>query len=130
LRNASDQFFEWLPEVPAENTHDVAKVHGSAGKEEQGPPVPAKPRRPKSLVEAVTLLTSDAPEGKVALGTLGQYLKRTDPGFSPTAYGHSGLLDMIKKYDLLAWKKEEGGHYTVRLAAAPEEGSDGKVDAA
>lgn len=133
LRNASDHFFEWLPELTVENTLDAVKVHGAPGKEEQRPPAPAKPaikRRPKSVVEAVTLLTSDAPEGRVALGTLGQYLKRTDPGFSPTAYGHSGLLDMIKQYDLLALKKEEGGHYTVRLAAAPEEGSDSKVHAA
>jgi hypothetical protein len=46
---------------------------------------------------------------------LGQYLKRTDPGFSPTNFGHSGLLDMLKTYDLLALKKAEGGNYTVGL---------------
>ncbi len=72
-------------------------------------------RRPKFIIEAVSLMTSDTSEGKVGLGALGQYLKRTDPGFSPMTYGHSGLLDMLKTYDLLALKKEDGGHYTVSL---------------
>lgn len=45
------------------------------------------------------------------LSTLGDYLKRTDPGFTPGAYGYSGLLDMLKNYQgLLQLKKEEGGH--------------------
>ncbi len=72
--------------------------------------------RPKRIVEAVEMLSSDTPEGKVHLGTLGQYLKRTDPGFSPASFGHSGLLSMISTYDLLTLKKETGGHYTVSLA--------------
>jgi hypothetical protein len=54
---------------------------------------------------------------------LGQYLKRMDPGFTATAYGHAGLLEMIKNYDLLVLKREAGCHYTVKLnliqAAAP-----------
>lgn len=68
----------------------------------------------------MSLLTSDTSEGKVGLGLLGQYLKRTDPGFSPTIYGHSGLLDMVKTYDLLMVKKEEGGHWTVGLNSKHE----------
>ena len=62
-----------------------------------------------------------------AQSLLGQYLKRTDPGFSPATYGHSGLLDMLKTYDLLTLKKEEGGHYTVglRQAGAMEGAADG-----
>jgi hypothetical protein len=63
----------------------------------------------------VALLADSTSEGQVHLGALGQYLKRTDPGFSPTNFGHSGLLDMLKTYDLLALKKAEGGHYTVGL---------------
>lgn len=58
-------------------------------------------RRPRFVVDTVSLLTSDHSEGKVALGALGQYLKRTDAAFSLKTYGHSGLLDMIKTYDLL-----------------------------
>lgn len=124
LRNASDQFFEWVrPEAPAEalvETPDkgVPKV---AAKSEQ-PKTEARPvakRRPRFVIEAVTLLASDTPDGKVHLGPLGQYLKRTDPAFSPQSYGHSGLLDMLRTYDLLALQQEPGGHWTVRLVPQP-----------
>lgn len=119
LRNASDQFFEWQP---AAATTDVADSNGAKAAptktdQAKAPVKPAIRRRPKFIIEAVSLMTSDTSEGKVALGTLGQYLKRTDPGFSPMTYGHSGLLDMLKTYDLLVLKKEEGGHYTVSLNA-------------
>lgn len=123
LRNASDQFFEWSPAAdhfPEPVPSSVLKV--AVTREEHGyvnvsPPTPK--RRPKFIVEAVKLLTQDSLEGKVALGTLGQYLKRTDPGFTPTGYGHAGLLEMIKNYDLLVLKKEDGGHYTVKLNHVP-----------
>lgn len=58
-------------------------------------------RRPKFVVDAVDLLAGGASEGKVSLGALGSYLKRTDPAFSPQIYGRSGLLNMIRTYDLL-----------------------------
>ncbi|WP_442783954.1 NYN domain-containing protein [Collimonas fungivorans] len=122
LRNASDQFFEWTPdENPAPSlqgssgaTDQVQKPGSNNSRQTNS----ALKRRPKIVVEAVELLASDTPEGKVHLGTLGQYLKRTDPGFSPDIYGHSGLLDMIKTYDLLSLKREEGGHYTVKLSSS------------
>jgi uncharacterized protein (TIGR00288 family) len=113
LRNASDQFFEWIPEqslkaerstsTPASMRLDQVKRQSSK-------------RRPKFVVDAVALLAGGTSEGQVHLGALGQYLKRTDPGFSPASYGHSGLLDMVKMYDLLALKKADGGHYTVGLS--------------
>lgn len=81
--------------------------------------------RPRFLIEAVSLLVSDTSEGKVSLGALGSYLKRMDPAFSPTTYGHSGLLDMVKTYDLLTLKQEEGGHWTVSLIC-PKEPFDGE----
>ena len=62
------------------------------------------------------LVTSDTSEGKVGLGPLGQYLKRTDPAFSPKTYGHSGLLDMVKTCDLLTLQHETGGHWSVMPA--------------
>lgn len=126
LRNASDQFFEWTK--PAEPEAEAAVVVGGAKALVASPdiarPEPAKPavkRRPLFVVEAVSLLASNSSEGKVHLGGLGQYLKRTDPAFSPQTYGHSGLLDMIRTYELLALHQEAGGHWTVRLApsAAP-----------
>jgi uncharacterized protein (TIGR00288 family) len=125
LRNASDQFFEWRPdETLNDSAGEPAKATVSGGKDEPRAVHQAKAaikRRPKSVIDAVNMLISENPEGKVGLGALGQYLKRTDPGFSPSVYGHSGLLDMIKTYDLLVWKKEEGGHYTVKPKAAGSE---------
>lgn len=120
LRNASDQFFEWLPPETSSVSADLSGTKAAPVKTEQTKTNQLKPilkRRPKFIIEAVSLLTSDTPEGRIGLGPLGQYLKRTDPGFSPTAYGHSGLLDMLKTYDLLALKKEDGGHWSVGLHA-------------
>ena len=116
LRNASDQFFEWQPAAGA----DVADQNGTKVAPAKADPAKsaakaAVERRPKFIIGAVSLMTSGTSEGKVGLGALGQYLKRTDPGFSPMTYGHSGLPDMLKTYDLLALKKEDGGHYTVSL---------------
>ena len=123
LRNASDQFFEWLrPDLPAEicaETSGKTSLKAEATKPEpakQELPKPLVKRRPRFIVDAVTLLASDTSEGKVGLGPLGQYLKRTDPAFSPKAYGHSGLLDMVKTYDLLKYEQEAGGHWSVSLA--------------
>lgn len=122
LRNASDQFFEWTPDLSVIDANADVITPPSA-------PVEEVPRnvlkagvklRPLFVVEAVELLSSDTPEGKVSLATLGQYLKRTDSGFSPTNYGHSGLLDMVKTYELLKTNKEPGGHYTVNVAGRGE----------
>jgi uncharacterized protein (TIGR00288 family) len=106
LRNASDQFFEWVKPEPGK---------GVAAKSEAAKPAPKL--RPKWVVEAVTLLAADTPEGKVSVGGLGSYLKRADPSFSPKNHGHSGLVDMLKTYDLLKVQQEPGGHWTVQLAA-------------
>ncbi len=124
LRNASDQFFEWTP--APETDVAVPSEKPAQPKAEQPKPAPVIKRRPRFVVDAVALLASNTSEGQVHLGQLGQYLKRTDPGFSPANYGHSGLLDMLKTYDLLALKKEEGGHYTVGLSqqALSEAGSE------
>jgi len=127
LRNSSDQFFEWVrPEVVADagieaTAKAAAKVPNAkaepAKTDANKPPVK---RRPRFVVDAVTLLASDTSEGKVGLGQLGQYLKRTDPAFSPKVYGHSGLLDMVKTYDLLLSRQEHGGHWSVSLAPRSE----------
>lgn len=118
LRNATDQFFEWQRPVPAPGQHVAIALPAVQAKEAAKTAVGkvAQKSRPKRIVEAVEMLSSDTPEGKVHLATLGQYLKRTDPGFSPASFGHSGLLSMISTYDLLKLKKETGGHYTVALA--------------
>ncbi len=128
LRNASDQFFEWVrPEPVAEAAKTLSAAdlsvgaantaHGDQAKGEIQSKATVK-RRPLFVVEAVTLLASDTSEGKVHLGPLGQYLKRMDPAFSPKTYGHSGLLDMLRSYDRLALHQEPGGHWTVQLASS------------
>lgn len=127
LRNASDQFFEWVkPAPPAEHiAAEPAPAVATSQKPSDNKPAAPKPdvpkptakRRPLMVVEAVKLLAADTPEGKVHLGPLGQYLKRTDPAFSPQTYGHSGLLDMLRTYDLLTVQQEAGNYWTVRLAA-------------
>lgn len=95
LRNASDQFFEFQP---AESV-----------KEQPTKPIPKK--RPKSIMSAVSLLAADSSDGRVGLGALGQYMRRSDPGFSPKKYGHSGLLEMIQTYTELQTSKDGGGHW-------------------
>lgn len=73
LRNASDQFFEWVaPEAPAEPAGEAVKADAPM-KAELARAEPAKllpRRRPRSVVDAVTLLASDTSEGKVNLGAL------------------------------------------------------------
>jgi uncharacterized protein (TIGR00288 family) len=126
LRNASDQFFEWVkPVIPPEPAINSAALTQRAidTKPAASKPEAAKPaakRRPLMVVEAVKLMAANSSEGKVQLGPLGQYLKRTDPAFSPQTYGHSGLLDMLRTYDLLAVEKEAGNLWAVRLAQPAE----------
>lgn len=108
LRNASDQFFQWHPpELPM----PTEKTEPQKGTEINKPKL-----RPRSVASAVELLAANTQEGRVHLGTLGSYLRRADPAFSPQTYGHSGLLSMLKTYDLLHLRQEPGGHWTVAMA--------------
>lgn len=123
LRNASDQFFEWQkPEAPAvvpsiPLTPEKATPKAVVAKPDLTSKAKPPPKlRPKFVVEAVNMLAADTAEGKVTVGALGSYLKRTDPAFSPQTYGHSGLLNMIQTYDLLVAQQEPGHHWSVRLA--------------
>jgi uncharacterized protein (TIGR00288 family) len=135
LRNASDQFFEWVPPQPIiDQTEKInispdIKVSISQIEPSKSKPEPVKQvikKRPKFIIEAVSLLAGDTSEGKVGLGALGQYLKRTDPAFSPNSYGHSGLLAMVETYDHLLLKKEDGGHWV--SLNIKKDSIDSKVD--
>jgi uncharacterized protein (TIGR00288 family) len=96
LRNASDQFFEYLP---------------SESEAQKSQPQSTQKKRPKSIKSAVSLLVADSAEGWVGLGALGQYMRRSDPGFTPKKYGHSGLLEMVLTYPDLATREDGGGHW-------------------
>lgn len=118
LRNASDHFFEWQGSGVEEIGRQIESKTQTARIAKEVPPKSAIAQRkppPEFVGQAVSLLANATPEGKVSLGTLGQYLKRTDPGFTPATHGYSGLLDMLKNCRGLHLKKEDGGHYTVRL---------------
>lgn len=109
LRNASDQFFAWQrPEPSPDVTDSVEPMQAT-------PPKAAQKRRPKTLISAVTLLAGGTEDGRVGLGALGQYLKRTDPAFSPKVYGHPTLSDMVRTYPDLVITQESGTGYWVRL---------------
>lgn len=118
LRNASDHFSEWQPAVPDPTPiGDIpysTPVNGTGSKSEDQAPRSGK-QRPMFVVRAVAEMAADSAEGKVNLSSLGNYLRRTDPGFSPDAYGYSGLLEMLRTYDLLQLAQELGGHWTVKL---------------
>lgn len=130
LRNACDQFFEWKPsEQKPEAEEQASSLKGQAqGKTE--PPKPLPKRRPRFLVDAVALLADGSTDGRVIVSALGNYLKRTDPSFSPNAYGHSGLLNMVKTYDLLVASQAPGGHWLVKLAPEQSPATQASIAAA
>ena len=111
LGNASDEFFGWTRPTPEPKVACPAKTESKVE-----PPRPPAKRRPHIVVDAVALMVAGTNEGKVTLSALGGYLKRADPAFSPSAYGHSGMLNMFKTYDLLNAVQETGGHWSVSLA--------------
>jgi uncharacterized protein (TIGR00288 family) len=115
LRNASDQFFEWARPEPVSLHPAVGAVAIAAAPLVQQAAASARPalkRRPIFVVDAVEMLVGASSDGKVTLSALGSYLKRMDPAFTPQTYGHSGLLNMLRTYDLLQLQ-ETGGHYSV-----------------
>lgn len=131
LRNASDQFFEWQPPAvePVASASPPALTSGAcpgskAPSNGADPVRPIAKRRPLFVVEAVSMLAGSSPDGEVPLGALGVYLKRTDPAFSPKLYGHSGLLEMLKTYDLVALKQHPGGHQTASLVKHAVDSAD------
>lgn len=115
LRNSSDQFFEWIPAPEEERTDVTSPVLVTP--QPSAPQIKTLPKlRPRFVVTAVGLLAGNSPDGRVVVGYLGSYLLRTTPDFSPKSYGHSGLVSMLKTYDLLSLRQEPGGHWTVALA--------------
>ncbi|WP_084635690.1 NYN domain-containing protein [Comamonas sp. B-9] len=118
LRNASDQFFEWVPPtVKATSEQIPALIQKAEGSKKDDAKAVAK-HRPLFVVEAVKLLAAETVEGKVQLGPLGTYLRRTYPSFSPKIYGHSGLMAMLNTYDRLTVEQVVKGSWLVSLSEA------------
>jgi uncharacterized protein (TIGR00288 family) len=114
LRNASDQFFAWQRPDPPPAATDAN------GLKQADPPTASIKRRPKTLISAVALLAGGTEDGRVGLGALGQYLKRTDPAFSAKVYGHATLSDMVRTYPDLRMTQEPGTGFWVSLKPRPE----------
>ncbi|MDI1348972.1 NYN domain-containing protein [Aquabacterium sp.] len=109
LQNASDQFFMWQA---AEVVPAAASDGGAEAKPAAPVPAPVKKRRPKALLDAVALMAESTGDGKVGLGALGQYMKRTNPSFAPKVYGHSTLTDMVRAYpDLVLTQAQNNGSW-------------------
>ena len=126
LRNASDQFFEWvkpagMPE-PAPNgaapAQRPADTKPAAHKPETAKP--ALKRRPLMVVDAVKPDGCRHCRGQGPPRPPGAIPQTHRPAFSPQTYGHSGLLDMLRTYDLLTVQQEAGNYWTVRLAPPAE----------
>lgn len=116
LQNASDQFFMWQPpEAPP--TASLIEP-GSQDAKPSTAPATVKKRRPKALIDAVVLLAESASDGKVGLGALGQYMKRTNPSFAPKVYGHSTLSDMVRCYPDMVLTQGQGNGFWVNLKPA------------
>jgi len=115
LRNASDHFSEWHPDADAPAEPAIDKKPAT----EPGKPLPK--RRPLFVVNAIKMMAGDSSDGKVTLSALGSYLRRTDPAFTPGTCGFSGMLEMLRTYNLLKLTQEPGGHWTVQLATPPNE---------
>jgi hypothetical protein len=79
-------------------------------------------RRPRALLAAVSLLAAETAEGWVGLSALGQYMRRTDPGFSPQQCGYPRLLDMVQAYPDLVVRLVNGGHWVQARPAADTTG--------
>jgi uncharacterized protein (TIGR00288 family) len=117
LQNASDQFFMWQP-VEAEalgTTVEPGAPEAKVASTQQA----IKKRRPKALLDAVTLLSSSTNDGWVGLGALGQYMKRTNPSFAPKVFGHSTLSSMVQCYPELAFSQDDKSGSWVGLKPAP-----------
>lgn len=124
LRDAADEFFEWHKLVQAKGNDAPAPLRPVVQAKVAAEAVVAKAARkssPKLIVEAVGKLGSEQPEGKVDLGRLGQYLREHFPDFTTASYGHSGLLKLLKTYDLLKLTVEANGSHTVALACESQE---------
>jgi uncharacterized protein (TIGR00288 family) len=122
LRNASDQFFEWVKPEPVEPEPTPQKTTSKkavATKSAAAKPLPKQ--RPKMVADAVVLLGADTSEGKVSISSLGSYLKRADPSFTPKKYGHATLLSMLKTYDLLKLQQGPGEHWFVQAQSVGQE---------
>jgi uncharacterized protein (TIGR00288 family) len=113
LRNTCDQFFAWSkPEKVSSKKADISVELKQLSTKELSTDI---------VVNAVEIMSSQSEEGRVGLGALGQFLKRTDPAFTPKAFGHSGLLALVKSDPRLFVIGMDGGSWVSLRSVSGQE---------
>lgn len=74
---------------------------------------------PEVLAYALQVVAESTGDGKVGLGALGQYMKRTNPSFAPKVYGHSTLSDMVRCYPELVLTPGAPDDFGVSVKPSP-----------
>lgn len=125
LRNASDQFFEWVrPAPPAEHSPRLcSKARGETGAStrrsgQAGASKLVVKRRPRFLVEAVALLASDTSEGKAGLGAL--FNTSSAPIRPSTDLRGTWVVEHGQDARPAGAQQEPGGHWSVSLQPKTE----------
>lgn len=115
LRGACDHFFEFRP---VEKTPAVSPLpHATHATLSAVPTASAVVKKqPAFIVEAVSHLSARAPDGRVDLGALGNYLAKTKQGFKSKLYGYPKLIDMLRAYPSLEVVDLGKQAWIVRLA--------------
>ena len=113
LRRSADQFHEW--ERPSRVSAPDGMVPSALVEPTMEGGLPAG-SEVGSTCGAVSSFVVNKPG--VLLTKLGQRLKDDNPLFSPKDYGHSGLLQMIRTYDLLCVEPDDRGRWIVRPVPA------------
>jgi uncharacterized protein (TIGR00288 family) len=67
------------------------------------------------LIKTVRRIVKSSPNGMVNLSELGNQLKKSVPGFSPSANGHTKLRTMVEACEQLRLHQTAGGHCSVSI---------------
>jgi uncharacterized protein (TIGR00288 family) len=111
LRNTCDQFFTWSkPDKPSSRKPE---------NEIQPTQTSAKQSLLDFVASAIEIMSAQSEEGRVGLGALGQFLKRTDPSFNAKSFGHSGLSELIESDSRFLVVKVDGGSWVSLRSVSP-----------
>jgi uncharacterized protein (TIGR00288 family) len=110
LRNTCDQFFTWSKPAKASSRKPENEI--------QPTQTSAKQSLLDFVASAIEIMSAQSEEGRVGLGALGQFLKRTDPSFNAKSFGHSGLSELIDSDSRFLVVRLDGGSW-VSLRSVP-----------
>jgi len=114
LRNACDQFFEFVPARPVKPAPAVSADCPAQEPATAAAVLPIARARPQFIIKAVMHLAAGKPDGKVHLGELGNYLAGQHPGFLKK-HGYPKLIDMLRDYPALELAGQDKQAWTVRM---------------